>query len=256
MANKNTTKNILCQALQELKDAKNHGIKSEEKRVMRKLFSFEDGSTGLLISSINIFCNKKRQSIRLSEEDKSDLINQTFLDIYKKIDTLKDVNKGKGWCLSIFYNKYKDFLDRKYAKKREGNAEIVELDNDEENVIKDKLEHKAIEEDTLLSLSDREKDIVNCMQENFELFAKDEPDRALAVALRHQDVYDPRANYFKRIIQKFFVPIRSISSSENMKLSSAEISVILKKKSAAAVDTYISESKRLLRPYIQKCREI
>jgi len=252
MQNKNIRNTNLCQALQELKDAKLKGIEIEEKKAMRKLFTNAKGESGLLVSAINSFCFHNFKYISL--EDKNFLMNITFENIYKNIESLRNIDTGVAWCFSIFKKKYQDYLDSENADKRGGNVIKVSLDDDTDDVSKDKLENEA--SNSLSKLSEIQKEIVDCIQENFKLFAKKEPNRALAIALKHQDVYNPRASYLKEAIKKFIVPVRTISSSQNMKLSSDEISILLDKTNAANVDVYISESKKKLQPYIKKCRDL
>jgi len=254
MEDKSSRNTNLCQALQELKDAKLQRVEIEEKKAMRKLFTNGGHERGLLVSTIDTFCNLKHKNI--TDQERDFVMNQAFIDIYNNIESLRDVNAGVAWCLTIFKNKYFDYLDSENADKRGGKVKKVLLDADTDNdVSKDKQDYDVIS-NSLLKLSDVQKDIVDCMQENFKLFAKKEPNRALAIALKHQDVYNPRASYLKEAIKKFIVPVRTISSSQNMKLSSDEISILLDKTNAANVDVYISESKKKLQPYIKKCRDL
>jgi len=112
-----------------------------------------------------------------------------------------------------------------------------------------------IDEPWTASHKSSEKPIEDCMHEGFKSFAAEEVDRAYVIALKNPDVYDYRASFLKKAWMKFKGPVRIISKSQNMKLSSEEIGTIIGKKKAN-VDVYYNESNEKFKEYIKECFEL
>lgn len=92
-----------------------------------------------------------------TREDAQDIIQETFLTAYKKLDSLKDETKFKPWLLSIARNKCNDYFRRKITE--------LEIPIDEAYDYTEYMDRsgRAVQEvvkDTLLDLTDNDRQIL------------------------------------------------------------------------------------------------
>ncbi|MCD7820187.1 MAG: sigma-70 family RNA polymerase sigma factor [Lachnospiraceae bacterium] len=91
-----------------------------------------------------------------TEEDREDLIQETYAAVYSKITTLQDVRSIKGWITTVATSIALNQMVKQNAKKRQ--ADIVYLEPDEE-----------FDEDPLDNIADEEAESIESLVENKEV---------------------------------------------------------------------------------------
>ena len=117
--------NIVLQSLKEAKLIKRERLRTnQEQQALRRLINpkkYDERSYvygGLLISSFN----KKFNAARISENDQQDVINSTFMEIYKNIDNMEvdadgKICKGLRYINKVFTNQIKQLQRREITSR-------------------------------------------------------------------------------------------------------------------------------------------
>ena len=131
--------------------------------------------------SLNNFFYKKAFRFlvgnRLNDEDADDVIQETYIKVFEKIDTLKDDSKFESWLWQILRNNMNEF----YRKSSRKNNVMFGLDAED-------LENLTGDEDVKVSYGQKYDDQHNCVEEKMKLFQEDMPDQHYAIKLQMEEV--------------------------------------------------------------------
>ena len=131
--------------------------------------------------SLNNFFYKKAFRFlvgnRLNDEDADDVIQETYIKVFEKIDTLKDDSKFESWLWQILRNNMNEF----YRKSSRKNNVMFGLDAED-------LENLTGDEDVKVSYGQKYDDQQSCIEEKFKLFKEDMPDRHYVINLQKDGV--------------------------------------------------------------------
>ena len=114
---------------------------------------------------------------RLNDEDADDVIQETYIKVFEKIDTLKDDSKFESWLWQILRNNMNEF----YRKSSRKNNVMFGLDTED-------LENLTGDEDVKVSYGQKYDDQQSCIEEKFKLFKEDMPDRHYVISLQKDGV--------------------------------------------------------------------
>ena len=114
---------------------------------------------------------------KLNAADADDVIQETFIKVFEKIDTLKDDSKFESWLWTILRNNMNEF----YRKSNKKNNVMFGLEAGE-------LENLTGDEDVKVSHGQKYDDQHNCVEEKMKLFQVDMPDQHYAIKLQMEDV--------------------------------------------------------------------
>lgn len=114
---------------------------------------------------------------KLNAADADDVIQETFIKVFEKIDTLKDDSKFESWLWTILRNNMNEF----YRKSNKKNNVMFGLEAEE-------LENLTGDEDVKVSHGQKYDDQHNCVEEKMKLFQVDMPDQHYAIKLQMEDV--------------------------------------------------------------------
>lgn len=114
---------------------------------------------------------------KLNTSDADDVIQETFIKVFEKIDTLKDDSKFESWLWTILRNN----MNELYRKSNKKNNVMFGLEAEE-------LENLTGDEDVKVSLGQKYDDQHNCVEEKMKLFQVDMPDQYYAIKLQMEDV--------------------------------------------------------------------
>lgn len=106
-----------------------------------------------------------------NKDDAMDMLQETYISVFKKMDTLRDINSAKAWVNSIIANKCRDLYESKRAKKQVSFEDMTPEDKElhfEENIEDDRREFlpeesidysetKAIMQKILTELADEQR---------------------------------------------------------------------------------------------------
>ena len=131
--------------------------------------------------SLNNFFYKKAFSFlvsnRLNDEDANDVIQETFIKVFEKIDTLKEDSKFESWLWQILRNNMNEF----YRKSNRKNDVMF-------SVASEDLENLTGDEDVKVRYGQKYNDQQSCIEEKFKLFKADMPDRHYVINLQKDSV--------------------------------------------------------------------
>jgi RNA polymerase sigma-70 factor (ECF subfamily) len=131
--------------------------------------------------SLNNFFYKKAfrflLSNRLNEEDADDVIQETFIKVFEKIDTLKEDGKFESWLWQILRNNMNEF----YRKSNRKNDVMF-------SVASEDLENLTGDEDVKVGHGQKYDDQQSCIEEKFKLFKEEMPDRHYVINLQKEGV--------------------------------------------------------------------
>jgi RNA polymerase sigma factor (sigma-70 family) len=114
---------------------------------------------------------------KLNAADADDVIQETFIKVFEKIDTLKDDSKFESWLWTVLRNNMNEF----YRKTNKKNNVMFGLEAEE-------LENLTGDEDVKVSHGQKYADQHNCVEEKMKLFQVDMPDQHYAIKLQMEDV--------------------------------------------------------------------
>jgi RNA polymerase sigma factor (sigma-70 family) len=114
---------------------------------------------------------------KLNKEDADDVIQETFIKVFEKIDTLKEDSKFESWLWQILRNNMNEF----YRKSNRKNDVMF-------SVASEDLENLTGDEDVKVSLNQSYDDQQSCIEEKFKLFKQDMPDRHYVINLQKDGV--------------------------------------------------------------------
>ena len=114
---------------------------------------------------------------KLNAADADDVIQETFIKVFEKIDTLKDDSKFESWLWTILRNNMNEF----YRKNNKKNNVMFGLEAEE-------LENLTGDEDVKVNHRQKYDDQHNCVEEKMKLFKEDMPDQHYAIKLQMEDV--------------------------------------------------------------------
>ena len=114
---------------------------------------------------------------KLNAADADDVIQETFIKVFEKIDTLKDDSKFESWLWTILRNNMNEF----YRKSNKKNNAMFGLEAEE-------LENLTGDADVKVSHSQKYDDQHNCVEEKMKLFQVDMPSQHYAIKLQMEDV--------------------------------------------------------------------
>lgn len=136
----------------------NHEIKFTEED-FEKLKSGDKDSFNLLYEEYYLVLYRTGLLILGNKEDAEDVLQDTFVSIYKNAKSLSDFEKLRPWIFSILkntsYTRYK-------KRKREFPDEFV-LDKTEESPVylgEDEIEEKSEIQDALMNLKEKEREVL------------------------------------------------------------------------------------------------
>jgi RNA polymerase sigma factor (sigma-70 family) len=118
-----------------------------------------------------LLCNK------LNDEDADDVIQETFIKVFEKIDTLKEDGKFESWLWQILRNNMNEFF-RKSNRKNDVMFSVASED----------LENLTGDEDVKVSHGQKYDDQQSCIEEKFKLFKEEMPDRHYVINLQKEGV--------------------------------------------------------------------
>ena len=131
--------------------------------------------------SLNNFLYKKAfrflLSNKLNDEDADDVIQETFIKVFEKIDTLKEDGKFESWLWQILRNNMNEF----YRKSNRKNDVMF-------SVASEDLENLTGDEDVKVSHGQKYDDQQSCIEEKFKLFKEEMPDRHYVINLQKDGV--------------------------------------------------------------------
>ena len=114
---------------------------------------------------------------KLNKEDADDVIQETFIKVFEKIDTLKDDRKFESWLWQILRNNMNEF----YRKSNRKNDVMF-------SVASEDLENLTGDEDVKVSHGQKYDDQQSCIEEKFKLFKEEMPDRHYVINLQKDGV--------------------------------------------------------------------
>tara|TARA_B100000035_G_scaffold44844_1_gene33789 strand:- start:21341 stop:21916 length:576 start_codon:yes stop_codon:yes gene_type:complete len=114
---------------------------------------------------------------KLNAADADDVIQETFIKVFEKIDTLKDDSKFESWLWTVLRNNMNEF----YRKSNKKNNVMFGLEAEE-------LENLTGDDDVKVSHGQKYADQHNCVEEKMKLFQVDMPDQHYAIKLQMEDV--------------------------------------------------------------------
>ena len=131
--------------------------------------------------SLNNFFYKKALrfllSNKLNDEDANDVIQETFIKVFEKIDTLKEDGKFESWLWQILRNNMNEF----YRKSNRKNDVMFSVTSED-------LENLTGDEDVKVSHGQKYNDQQSCIEEKFKLFKEEMPDRHYVINLQKDGV--------------------------------------------------------------------
>jgi RNA polymerase sigma-70 factor (ECF subfamily) len=116
-------------------------------------------------------------SNKLNDEDANDVIQETFIKVFEKIDTLKEDGKFESWLWQILRNNMNEF----YRKSNRKNDVMF-------SVASEDLENLTGDEDVKVSHGQKYNDQQSCIEEKFKLFKEEMPDRYYVINLQKDGV--------------------------------------------------------------------
>jgi len=114
---------------------------------------------------------------KLNAADADDVIQETFIKVFEKIDTLKDDSKFESWLWTILRNNMNEF----YRKSNKKNNVMFGIEAED-------LENLTGDADVKVSYGQKYDDQHNCVEEKMKLFQEDMPDQHYAIKLQMEDV--------------------------------------------------------------------
>ena len=131
--------------------------------------------------SLNNFFYKKAFKFlvgnRLNDEDADDVIQETYIKVFEKIDTLKEDGKFESWLWQILRNNMNEF----YRKSNRKNDVMF-------SVASEDLENLTGDEDVKVSHGQKYNDQQSCIEEKFKSFKEEMPDRHYVINLQKDGV--------------------------------------------------------------------
>ena len=114
---------------------------------------------------------------KLNDEDADDVIQETFIKVFEKIDTLKEDGKFESWLWQILRNNMNEF----YRKSNRKNDVMF-------SVASEDLQNLKGDEDVKVSNGQKYDDQQSCIEEKFKLFKEEMPDRHYVINLQKDGV--------------------------------------------------------------------
>ena len=137
--------------------------------------------TDIAYESLSSFFYKNASSFlklnKLNEEDADDVIQETFIKVFEKIDTLREDSKFESWLWQILRNNMNEF----YRKTNRKNDVMFSIESEH-------LENLTGDEDVKVSHGQKYDDQQSCIEEKFKLFKQEMPDRHYVINLQKDGV--------------------------------------------------------------------
>ena len=141
----------------------------------------DNAKLNVAYKSLNNFFYKKAFSFllsnKLNHEDADDVIQETFIKVFEKIDTLKEDDKFESWLWQILRNNMNEF----YRKTNRKNDVMFSIESEH-------LENLTGDEDVKVSHGQKYDDQQSCIEEKFKLFKQEMPDRHYVINLQKDGV--------------------------------------------------------------------